>query len=50
MGRTSDFYRSRAEESRAMAEDARDDQARSILSDIAEQYLELARRAEVRDK
>lgn len=49
MPRKADFYRNRAEESRAMAANSRSEQARYTLLSIADQYEELARKAEDRD-
>ena len=48
MQRTSAHYRDKADECRTMAEHARDGHARSMLINIADQYEELARRAEDR--
>ena len=48
MSRTPDYYRQKAQESRTIAEDVENDEARVDLLDVAEQYEELARQAEIR--
>lgn len=48
VAQTTEYYRQKAEESRAMAANSRSEQARATLTSIADQYEELARRAEER--